>query len=303
MAENTVSNSFTTHISGKVPLIPAINAWKMYLEDQGKSPHTVKAFSHDMELLTNFLPPDQPLGEITNIELNNFLQWMKSGRGVPCSPKTFARRITSIKAFFRWLHKYGVLVVDPSEKLIQKSVVSPLPIVLTHQEVDAVIEAADAHRHASVPDARYYTLVSLLLNTGIKKSECLALSPNHIDYGSHEGATLFVRYNNPQYRYKERKIPLPQDWIESYQEYQNQYPISDQIFPWSPRRLEYLLEDLSQEAGLEKHLSFDMCRWTCALMDWETGEEHNRIRQKLGISKIQWREVRMKLEKLSSDKL
>jgi site-specific recombinase XerD len=301
MSPDTISESQTAHISVKTPLIPAINAWQVYLEDQGKSPHTVKAFSHDMELLASFLPPDRPLGEITTTELNNFLQWMKSGRGVPCSPKTFARRITSIKAFFRWLHKYGVVAIDPSEKLVQKSVVSPLPIVLTPQEVDVVMEVAEAHRRGTTPDARYYTLVSLLLNTGIKKSECLALSLNHIDVDSKDGAILFVRYNNPQYRYKERKIPLPQDWIEAFQEYQNQYRINDQLFPWSPRRLEYLLEDLSQEAGLEKHLSFDMCRWTCALIDWEAGEEHNKIRQKLGISKIQWREVRMKLEKLSSD--
>lgn len=42
-----------------------------------------------------------------------------------------------------------------------------------------------------------------------------------------------------------------------------------------------------------------MCRWTSALNDWLAGEEHEKIRQKLGISKIQWREVRMKLERLA----
>jgi integrase/recombinase XerD len=63
--------------------------------------------------------------------------------------------------------------------------------------------------------------------------------------------------------------------------------------------LEYLLEDLSDGAGLKKHLSFDMCRWTCALTDWNAGMDHNKIRQKLGISKVQWREVKMKLHKLS----
>jgi integrase/recombinase XerD len=76
--------------------------------------------------------------------------------------------------------------------------------------------------------------------------------------------------------------------------------VSDRIFPWSPRRLEYLLEDLSEEVGLEKHLSFDMCRWTAALTDWNAGIDYEKIRQKLGISKIQWREVRMKLQRLAS---
>jgi len=82
-----------------------------------------------------------------------------------------------------------------------------------------------------------------------------------------------------------------------------QYKPSDQVFPWSPRRLEYLLEDLGKETGLIKHLSFDMCRWTCALNDWKSGEDRDQIRQKLGISKIQWREVSLKLRQLAGEQL
>ena len=55
---------------------------------------------------------------------------------------------------------------------------------------------------------------------------------------------------------------------------------------------------VSEEAALEKHLSFDMCRWTCALNDWRSGMERDKIRQKLGVSKVQWREVSMKLKRL-----
>jgi integrase/recombinase XerD len=60
------------------------------------------------------------------------------------------------------------------------------------------------------------------------------------------------------------------------------------------------LEDLGEEAGLTKHVSFDMCRWTCALSDWQADIDHNKIRQKLGISKIQWREVKTKLDHLAT---
>ena len=42
-----------------------------------------------------------------------------------------------------------------------------------------------------------------------------------------------------------------------------------------------------------------MCRWNSALLDWKDGMEHDAIRQKLGISKIQWREIRMKIRKLA----
>lgn len=292
------STAPSAHITAQSLLMPTLRAWRYYLEDQGSSPHTIKAFMADLRLLAAYMPPDRPLGAFTTTDLNTFLEWMQKGRGVPCSPKTLARRITSLKAFFRWLHQNGVLLIDPAEKVIQKSVISPLPVVLTPEETQAVLDIAQKYRIAAKPDARYYTLLALLLSTGIKKSECLALSPNHIQPDAPQGPLLFVRYANPQTRFKERKIALTEDWLVAYNEYSAQYSITDRVFPWSQRRLEYLLEDLSEEAGLEKHLSFDMCRWTCALNDWRAGMEHEKIRQKLGISKVQWREIKLKLENL-----
>jgi site-specific recombinase XerD len=293
------SPSPVAHFSTSTTLIPAINAWRLYLDDQANSPHTVKAFIADLFLLANYLPPDRTIGSLSTTDLNNFLHWMETVRGVPCSPKTLSRRITSLKAFFRWLHKYGVILIDPAEKVLQKSVISPLPVVLTVEEVEAVLQAATKHRTAQKPDARPYALLALLLHTGIKKSECLALTLNHIDLEAPGGALLFVRYASPQNRYKERKISLPESWVAAFQEYKSQYSIDERVFPWSPRRLEYLLEDLGEEAGLAKHVSFDMCRWTCAISDWQSGMDHTKIRQKLGVSKIQWRELSMKLEQLT----
>lgn len=290
----------SAHITPKSLLTPTINAWKIYLEDQGNSPHTVKAFTADMRLLASYFPPDYPLGNISTTDLNSFLDWMQKSRGVPCSPKTFARRITSIKAFFRWLHQNGVIIIDPAEKVVQRTVLSPLPLILSPDEVQSVLEVADAHRRGAKPDARLYTLAALVLNTGIKKGECLAISPNHVDLEAPIGPLLFIRYASPQFRYKERKISLPPEWIVAYHEYCSQYPVTERVFPWSQRRLEYLLEDIGEEAGLNKHLSFDMCRWTCALSDWQAGMEHEKIRQKLGISKVQWREIGMKLERLAA---
>jgi len=295
------SSSSTAHITATTPVLPALRAWEMYLYDQGRSPYTIKAFMGDMQLLASFLPADRTVGAVTTNDLNHFLTWLQSGRGVPCSPKSLARRITSIKAFFRWLHQNGTLVLDPAEKVLQQSVMSPLPTVLTEEEERKVREVAMAYRSAKKADARPFALLVLLLTTGLKKGECLALSPNHIDLESPNGPILFVRYATPRNRYKERKIELAPEWVEAYQEYMAQYSPRDTIFPWSPRRLEYLLEDIGQEAGLAKHLSFDMCRWTCALNDWQSGMEHDKIRQKLGISKIQWREVNLKLRQLSGD--
>lgn len=291
-----------TAIHARTPLPPAIAAWGIYLQDQGNSIHTSKAFTADLRLLASYLPADQNIGSITTKDLENFLHWMQDERGVPCSPKTFARRVTSLKSFFRWLQGKGGILANPAERVLQRSVLSPLPEVLTPEEREKVLKAADRMRRGRKADARSYTLVSLLLNTGIKKGECLALTTNHVDLEAPGGPLLFVRYASPKDRYKERKISLPEEWVETYEEYRQQYDLSEGLFPWSQRRLEYLLEDLGKSAGVKQQLSFLMCRWTCALHDLTAGMDENKIRQKMGISEIQWREVGMKLRQLRGDK-
>jgi integrase/recombinase XerD len=291
-----------SHLTAQTPLITAISSWQAFLADQGRSPNTIKAFLSDVRLLTTFLPEDITIGKITTKDLNRYFEWMEKERDVPCSPKTLARRITATKSLFRWLHQYGVLVVDPAEKVAQRSAISPLPQVLTREEYDAALLAADRHRRGTKPDARPYALVYLLLTTGIKKSETLGIELEHIELDAPNGPLIFIKYASPANRYKERKLPLAEDWIPAYEEYLAQYQPTEKLFPWSPRRLEYLLEDIGNEAGLTKHLSFDMCRWTFALNDFHAGEEPDKIRQKLGVSKIQWRELFIKLKQLAGRK-
>lgn len=292
--------STSAHLGAESLLPAAIKAWESYLRDQGRSPHTIKAFLSDVNLLVSFLPADRTLGALTTAELNRFFLWLEKERDVPCSPKTLARRITSVKSLFRWLHQFGVLAVDPAEAVAQRSAISPLPQVLSDAEVDAVLKAADKHRRGEKPDTRYFALVALLLQTGVKKSELLGIHLNHLELDPPGGGPLvFIRYASPANRYKERKLLLNEEWVKAHHEYIAQYAPKDQLFPWSPRRLEYLLEDIGREAGLDKHLSFDMCRWTSALRDFTGGIETDRVRQKLGISKIQWREIHMKLRQLS----
>lgn len=298
---NDQSEGINVRIQENTLLQPAIQAWKIYLRDQGRSHHTLKAFTADLALLENFLPTDQAIGKITTKDLEDFLTWLEKDRDVPCSPKTLARRITSIKSFFRWLVKGGVLNVDPAEKVIQKTVISPLPTVLTPAEYTRALEAADALRTAANPDPRPYTLMLLVLETAMKKGECLSLMSNHLEIEDPNQAYIHVRYGQSRYRYKERKVKVSPTWVAAYRDYAEKYQIQDQVFPWSQRRLEYLLEDVTKAAGMEKHISFDMLRWTSALIDLTNGVERDRIRQKLGISKVQWREVSNKLLSLAEE--
>jgi len=287
------------HLKPDSSLSAAINVWGESLEDSGKSIHTVKAFTADLRLLTKFVGAGRDINAIGTHDLVNFLDWMLNKRGVSCSPKTYARRVTSIKAFFRWLVAINILEEDPAAAVPQQTVLSPLPVVLTPIEAKDVLEVANGMRSGEKPDPRPHTLISLLLQTGIKKSECLTIHLNHIDLHAAEGPLLFIRYSDVRKRYRERKLILDPDWISAYREYLAQFSPRELLFPYSPRRLEYMLEDIGKAAQLDKHLSFNMCRWTSALIDYMSGMDKNKIRQKLGISKIQWREIGNKLDRLA----
>ena len=289
-------------LSRESSLQAALGTFEKHMQDEGFSINTVKAFASDIRLLGRYLGIGTPIGEIGTKNLNDFLHWLTDERGVPCSPKSYARRVTTLKVFFGWLHETGVLAQDPSAAVIQQSVSSPLPEAPQLVDVQRALAVAETWRTGSPerkPDARPYLLLSLLLKTGIKKGEAMAIVPNHIDDSDTDHPVLYVRYANPRLRYKERKLPLDPAWVEVLAEYLSQYQPTDTLFTCTARNLEYILHDIADSAGLPPGvLSFENLRWASALQDWRDDVEHDDIRQKLGLSKIAWRETKSKLRRL-----
>ena len=95
--------SAADEISKHTPLASTYEYFRQYLTKEGKSQHTVKAFMGDMHLLAEHSGEDTPISEYTTSKLNDYLDWMENKRGVSCSRKTYARRVTTLKVYFKWL--------------------------------------------------------------------------------------------------------------------------------------------------------------------------------------------------------
>lgn len=306
MAENkqpSLLPEASPQFTATASLQAALGLFQQYLRHEGKSLNTIKAFSSDMRLLGKFLGIGQPIGDIGTKDLNDFLTWLQYDRGVPCSPKSYARRVTTLKVFFGWLHEKGVLPQDPAAAVIQRSATPRLPTVPTEEEIGQALLITQAIREGNRenrPDARPHLLLELLLQTGMKKSEVMNLVPNHIDRHEVERPFVFVRYANPNYRYKERKLPLDPDWLTVLDEYLRQYQVKDTLFDCTARNLEYILTDVGEEAGLARGLlSFENLRWAAVLRDYRAKADPDDIRQKLGLSPVTWRETEKKLHKIA----
>ena len=279
----------------------AMGAFEEYMRREGFSENTIKAFRSDLNILAQFTGAGRAVGDISTQDLNDYLEWLQVGRGVPCNAKSLARRLTTLKVFFGWLAEVGVLDVDPAAPVAHQPVSTPLPQILSDDQVERMLAVTRVLRHpdsGARADTRPHLLVTLMLQTGIKKGECMNIVLNHLDFSDPNSPSVWIRYQDPRRRHKERKLRLPKEWPDVFQEYKAQYTIEEAVFPCTARNLEYVLADVAQAADLPKGLSFEMLRWTSAVRDYKAQMPAERQRQKMGLSKASWREVKVKLARL-----
>lgn len=283
------------------PLEDAIREFDEYMQGKGFSENTIKAFRNDLKILREFMDSSAVLRQINTQHLNEFLDWLQFGRGKPCSAKTLARRITTLKVFFGWLHETGVLGTDPAEAIVQHSVRTPLPSILQDDEVNRLLRTAQDYLwDRKKADARPYLLVSLLLQTGMKKSECANLLISDIDTSQPNAPEVHIRYEDPRYRHKNRRLPLHPNILPPLRQYLEQYKPENYLFECTPRNLEYVLDEVGKKAGIKRlQVGFEVLRWTCAVRDFRRGMPEEQLRQKMGLSKVSWRDTRDKIFRLA----
>jgi integrase/recombinase XerD len=278
-----------------------------HLVQQDYAENTVKSFVGDLRILGRYLKKNPPVGQISTKDLEGFLHWLQYERGKPCSPKSYARRLTTLKVFFAWLADLGVIRRDPAAPLAHKPVHTPLPRILYDDQVEDVLTVTRQMRAGERPDGkgdpRPHLLVTLLLHTGIKKQECMGINLSHIDTSSSDGPVVHIRYEKPRMQYKERRLQLPPGWTRVLAEYRRIYEPQGHLFPCTARNLEYVLADVAKAAGLPEGLSFEMLRWTCAVRDYKGRMDPDRLRRKLGLSQMSWNETEPKIIRLSEPPL
>jgi len=282
-------------------LLAAVSAFDEFMKRKDFRENTMKAFRNDLKIVVGYFGENTKLAQVSTTGLNEFLEWMQHSRGKSCSAKTLARRITTLKVFFGWVHGIGVLGTDPSEPVIQQPARTPLPVILREDEIDRLVSVArDYLWDRKHPDARPYLLVSLLLQTGIKKSECDNLLVTDVDLSEAGAPLLIVQYAEQRYAHKNRQLRLDPNILPALRQYLDQYKPANDLFECTPRNLEYVLDEIGTRANIRStQVGFETLRWTCAVRDFRMGMPEERLREKMGLSKISWRETRDKIHRLT----
>jgi site-specific recombinase XerD len=284
-------------------LAAAITAYHEQMKRQGLSPHTIQAFGGDLNLFRKYIGDNILLKSITTETINQFLNWLRYERGVPCQPKSYQRRLTTLKVFFSWLRQTHIIADDPAAPIAHIPVSSPLPVILYDDQIAKLLDAARQFLNAEKSDARPLLLVTLVLSTGIKKNEAMSIRLSDLDAADAKHAALYVRYADAKKRHKERKLKLSPEFATALPRYIEQHKPKEFLFECTARNLEYVLADLAKLTGLGETVSFESLRWTCAVQDYKNGMPEDHIRQKLGLSTITWEEAGERLKTLAGKPL
>ncbi len=278
--------------------------FRIQMESQGLAENSIKAIFHDLTILADYFQESTLIRPVDQEDLEGFLHWLEFERGIPCNKKTLARRITSLKTFFRWLVQQEFIPRDPAETISQVKADPYLPVILDKNEVRRLMETASGiFWDYQKPDARPVLLLSLLLQTGIKKRECVRLQYSDFDFDNRNRGTLAIQYPPDAPSHKSRSVPISYA-VQSYlTQYKLQYTPDSKdhspVFNCTDRNLEYVLEELGQAASIRScKVGFEVLRWTCAVNDFRTGIAEADLMQKLGLSKAAWRDTLARIRML-----
>jgi integrase/recombinase XerC len=130
------------------------------------------------------------------------------------SAASVARKISAVKAFFRYLHKRGFVEKDPAADLASPKVRKALPTFLGVDAAREVMEAAGEGTPASLRDR---AMLELLYGSGLRVSELAGLDLADLDL---RGGTVRVRGKGN----KERIVPLGRAAIRCLEAYLGERP-------------------------------------------------------------------------------
>ena len=146
-----------------------------YLEiEKNYSPHTILNYRIDLEDFLQFIGPT-PIDGVDYLFLRKFLAQLRTKH---YRPRTLSRKLSSLRSFFRFLHREGFVQENPAVLLMSPKLDKTLPKFLSEGDVAKFIEAPSLK---TVSGKRDRAILETLYSTGIRVSELVGLDTNNVD--------------------------------------------------------------------------------------------------------------------------
>ena len=202
-----------------LPQYPQLQTFFDYLKFEKRySQHTILSYQNDLEQFFAYLTSQfdaPPLKDITAMFVRSWLAEMKDNK---ISSKTINRKISSLKSFFKYEMRIGILEQTPMTTVVAPKISKRLPVFVDQKDMATLFD------YVEFPDnwkGRTERLVlRLFYHTGMRLSELIHLKESQLD-PSHSQLKVLGKGN------KERIIPVSADLMEDIQRYISEKPMGN----------------------------------------------------------------------------
>jgi integrase/recombinase XerC len=258
------------------------------------SPHTVSAYRNDLAQFFSFLSHQYNITDIRDVTHPMIRSWLVLLMEEKISPRSVNRKLTTLKSFYRFLVKEGLVFVNPMRKIISPKTSKKLPSFVEKEKMVMLFESINFGN--GFPAIRDRLVLEILYATGMRLSELINLKETDVDF--HQSALKVLGKRN-----KERLIPfsnkfadLVKTYIQGKENYfeneENLVPNIRKDVPWLvvtdsgnkayPRFIyRVVTKYLSQVTTLQK-ISPHVLRHTFATHLLNNGAELNAVKELLG---------------------
>lgn len=257
----------------------------------GLAENTRKAYARDLQLLQKDLQLENQ-EDLLNVGRRQLILYMARLKKAGRSPATIARKLASVKAFYRFLMAERYLRKDPAEALEASTKGLQLPKFLSLEEVELLLDEPNLGTLAGYRDK---TMLEVLYATGMRVSELVHLPLKNID--------LEMRYVIVMGKgSKERMLPLGRTAVSYLRRYLEMVRpqllhnreedkvaeafVTDWGGPMTRQWFYELIAGYGRSAGISKKITPHMLRHSFATHMLNAGTDLRVVQELLGHADI-----------------
>ena len=261
----------------------ALDLFQQYiLAEKGLSKQTLDSYLSDIEIFFQYFKDKKDTSDLLGEDIIEYLRY-DSATGRIGSASTYLRKMSSIKSFYLFLKREGIIHVEiPTMYTPKKKQV--LPNCLSVEEVEALLDTPDITKPEGLRDK---AMLELMYSSGLRVSELLSLERRKINL-ERGIVTVFGKGA------KERKVPIGDFALEYVNKYINEArkknPGKDSKYLFlnrygKPLSRQYFFKQIKKYAllaGIETDISPHTLRHCFATHLLENGAQLRAVQEMLG---------------------
>ena len=194
-----------------------------YLSSEKRSSiHTITSYSNDINQFTSFLSDEyQITSEMSEVNFQIVRAWIASLLEQGVSPRSVNRKISTLKTFFKFLIREGIIDESPMLKVVSPKSKKRLPLFIEEDQIELLLN--EVKFEDGFIGERNKLIIELFYVTGIRLSELIEIKIIDINFDDNLVKVLGKRN-------KERLIPVSERIIKELKYFIAKYNISNHLF-------------------------------------------------------------------------